>query len=87
MQGFDNKSIVDFLDYIHNKNKTIVKEIFKNLNIDKTTKSLTRYNKEKKKNRNANITLATICKYIIKYNKNLESFANEILDKIPNKYK
>ena len=46
-----------------------------------------RYNKEKKKNRNANITLATICKYIIKYNKNLESFANEILDKIPNKYK
>lgn len=87
MQGFDNKSIVDFLDYIHNKNKTIVKEIFKNLNIDKTTKSLTRYNKEKKKNRNANITLATICKYIIKYNKNLESFANEILDKISNKYK
>ncbi len=87
MSGFFDTSVSDFINYINDKSSHELKNIFENLNVDITAEHIKRYCKEKKKNKYANKTLATICKYLIKYNEKLKDLAIEILNKIPQKYK
>lgn len=87
MNGFYDTSVSDLINYINDKSAHEIKNIFENLNVDITAEHITRYCKEKKKNKYANKNLATICKYLIKYNEKLKDLAIEILNKIPQKYK
>lgn len=87
MQGFYDTSISDIINYIEEKNHQAIKKVFEEIDVDRTTENIIRYSNEKKKNKYANQTLATICKYLIKYNEKLKTLAIEILNKIPQKYK
>lgn len=85
--GFDNNEISELLEYLDIKSPELMQSIFNNIDFEKTKNSLTRYSKEKNNNKYANKTLLTICKYIIKYNNSLKSFAKSISRTIESKYK
>lgn len=85
--GFNDLEIFNLISLISKIDKSLLKEIFSSLNSEKTIKNWNRYNNEKGSNKNANKTLAILCKYAKEYNKSLRKYSLKILNKIDKKYK
>lgn len=85
--GFHDMGIFNLIYLIAEIDKSLLQKVFISLDPEKSIKNWKRYNSEKKNNKNANKTLAIICKYSKEYNKSLKKYSIEILRSIPEKFK